>query len=105
MMISVPLTIDDFHDLFDFDVEVDVECIKGEEPVMYYKDGSGYPGSPSQVIINDVTVTEMTDCEGYIFTKETSPIICKYFSNKLIHFIADSESYLSQIEDWISETE
>lgn len=30
-MISVPLTIDDFHDLFDFDVEVDVECIKGEE--------------------------------------------------------------------------
>lgn len=106
MLISVPLTIEDFENgLYDFDVEVDVEFIEGEKPTLYERDGSGYPGSPSQVIVNNVTVTEITNCGGYVYTKETSPIICNHFSRKLVPFIANSESYLSQIEDWISETE
>jgi hypothetical protein len=36
----------------------------GEPRVMYYPDGSGYPGSPDEVEILDVHVDAVTDWEG-----------------------------------------
>lgn len=41
------------------EADVDVVVYPGEPMVRYYADGSGYPGSPTEIEVRGVTVTEV----------------------------------------------
>lgn len=43
------------------DIEVDYLYSPGEDPVYYYRDGSGYPGSGPEVFINKITWSQTKD--------------------------------------------
>jgi hypothetical protein len=51
------------------EVEVEYDYSPGEEMVMYYPDGSGYPGSPPEIEFTDVLIRSI---EGYTRDGETA---------------------------------
>jgi len=60
---------------FGVDLVVDGDYQEAEAMVMYYKDGSGYPGCDSDLIVNKVTtkngddITELFDYDFHIVRK------------------------------------
>lgn len=44
--------------------ELKLHFTPGEKMIMYYKDGSGYPGSPAEVELISAELIERTDLEG-----------------------------------------
>ena len=49
-----------FGDRFFATIEIEAEAEPGEPMVMYYRDGSGYPGSPPSVYAIKATVTSLS---------------------------------------------
>lgn len=43
-------------DIFGVPVCVEYKVIKGDEMVMYYPDGSGYPGSPDEIHVMSIFI-------------------------------------------------
>lgn len=64
MKVAVPYTIDEFgEDCLYIELTIMVDVTFGEPKVMYYPDGSGYPGSPDEAEISGIIIEECFDLD------------------------------------------
>ena len=57
-------TIDFSLGCMDIQANIEFDIDPGEPMVMYYSDGSGYPGSPPEFYLTEITVTSVGTIEG-----------------------------------------
>lgn len=103
--ITVPIGI---GNIYACDVEIDIDVQPGESMVMYYVDGSGYPGSPPSAEITDFRVItvywesdDTNDTKGYSSTgKSLCELVAKHLDTTAW---VDGIDALDMIQDYCDE--
>ena len=80
----------DYHGII---LEVEYNYYKGSAPVMYYPDGSGHPGDPSDVDIISITTDNFTYLLDLLDKRELASTLIQDFYTDLETLILEEEHY------------